>query len=90
MDDLPPATSITGIKAEGAKRTVRGVSHDDGEIATVSVNGRNSTITAQHAGVADWVITLDAPADGRYLAAATDRAGNVELVPHSYQARPTP
>ena len=61
---------------------MRGVSHDNGEIATVSVNGHPAKITSQHAGVADWIITLDAPADGRFLAQATDRAGNVELMPH--------
>jgi len=67
---------------------VRGISHDNGEIATVSVNGRPATITAQHAGVADWTITLDAPADGRHIAKATDLAGNAELVPHLVIHRP--
>ena len=82
VDDLPPATLITSIQTSGGQRTVRGVSHDNGEIATVSVNGRPATITTQHAGVADWIITLAAPADGRYLAQATDRAGNAERMPH--------
>ena len=58
------------------------IKRDNGEIATVSVNGRPATITTQHAGVADWIITLAAPADGRYLAQATDRAGNAERMPH--------
>jgi len=87
VDDLPPATLITGIRADGARRVVRGVSHDNGEVAAVTVNGRPATITSQHAGVADWVVTLDAPADGRYAAAATDRAGNSELTPHVFPAR---
>ena len=82
VDDLPPATLMTSIQPAGTKRSVRGISHDNGEIATVSVNGQRATITAQHAGVADWIITLDAPTDGRYLAKATDRAGNAELTPH--------
>ncbi len=82
VDDLPPATLITSVQPEGTRRIVRGISHDDGEIATVSVNGHPATITTQHAGVADWVITLDAPADGRYFAKATDLVGNAELVPH--------
>jgi len=90
VDDLPPATLITGIKAVGTKRIVRGVSHDNGEVAAVSVNGQPAKITAQHAGVADWIITLDAAADGGYLAKATDRAGNTELVPHDLRERPTP
>jgi len=85
VDDLPPATlitSITSITSEGAKRLVRGVSHDNGEIVAVMVNGQRATITAHHAGVADWSITLDAPADGRYHAHATDTAGNAERMPH--------
>ena len=82
VDDLPPATLITSIQTVGNQRTVRGVAHDNGQIATVSVNGRPATITSQHAGVADWIITLAAPADGRYLAQATDLAGNAERMPH--------
>jgi hypothetical protein len=82
VDDLPPATLIMSIQPEGARRIVRGIAHDNGEIATVSVNGHPATITAQHAGVADWIITLDAPSNGRYLAQATDLAGNAEQMPH--------
>ena len=82
VDDVPPATSITSITTEGAKRLVRGVSHDNGEIASVTVNGHSATILTLQAGIADWTLTLDAPADGRYLAKATDRAGNAELTPH--------
>jgi hypothetical protein len=78
---------ITSIKSEGAKRIVRGVSHDNGEIATVSVNGHPATITAQHAGVADWMITLDGTADGRYIAQATDCARNAERMPHDLTER---
>ena len=90
VDDLPPATLITGIASEGTKRIVRGVAHDNGEIATVTVNGHSAKITAQHAGVADWAITLDAPADGRYLAKATDRTGNAELTPHEVRQHAKP
>lgn len=82
VDDLPPATMITTIRPEGARRSVRGISHDNGEIATVSVNGQAAKITSQHAGVADWSITLDAPTDGRFVATATDAAGNAERTPH--------
>ena len=77
-----PATLITSIHSTGTKRLVRGVSHDNGEIATVCVNGHPAKIIAQHAGVADWTITLDVPVDDRYVAQATDRARNVELRPH--------
>ncbi len=82
VDDLPPASLITSIQHDRTQRTVRGVSHDNGEIATVSVNGHHATITRRHAGVADWIITLEAPADGRYRARATDLADNAELTPH--------
>ena len=82
VDDLPPATLMTSIREEGEKRIVSGVSQDDGEVATVTVNGKSAKITVQHAGVADWVVTFDGPTDGRYLAQATDRAGNSERIPH--------
>ena len=61
VDDLPPATMITSMQPNGNRLLVRGISHDNGEIATVTVNGRLAAITTQHAGVADWTITLDAP-----------------------------
>ncbi len=82
VDDLPPATLITSIQPNGTQRIVRGISHDNGEIATITVNGRPATITTQHAGVADWAITLDAPPDGRYNAKATDFSGNAERMSH--------
>ena len=90
VDDLPPATLITRVVVAGDKRRVIGVTHDDGEVAAVTVNGQAATITAQHAGVADWSIVLDAPADDStakrtITAAATDRAGNMELLPHSWE-----
>jgi len=87
VDDLPPATLLTSIQATGTKRVVRGVSHDNGEIQGVVVNGRPATITAQRAGVADWTITLDASADDRYVAQSTDRARNIELMPHALSLR---
>ena len=90
VDDLPPATLITSITSEGARRIVSGISHDNGEVATVTVNGHSAKITEQHAGVTDWAITLDAPADGRYLAKATDRAGNAELTPHDVRPHGEP
>ena len=87
LDDLPPATLITSIQMAGVQRIVRGVSHDNSDIATVSINGHPAKITTQHAGVADWTLTLDTPADGHYIATATDRAGNVELTPHDLRER---
>ena len=90
VDDLPPATLITSIQVEGTKRIVSGVSHDNGEIATVVVNGQPAKITFQQAGVAEWTITIEASVDGHYLATSTDRAGNVELTPHDLQDRIAP
>lgn len=87
VDDLPPATLITSIEPAGVRRLVRGVSHDNGEIATVTVNGHSAAINSQHAGVADWTITLDQPANGRYVAQAIDDARNVELHPHALSYR---
>ncbi len=82
VDDLPPATLITSVQHNGTSRIVRGIAHDNGDIATVTVNGLPATIAANQAGIADWTITLDAPANGRYLAKATDIAGNAERMPH--------
>ena len=73
---------ITNIQQDGKRLTLHGVAHDNDEIITVFVNGRPATITTQHAGVADWSITLDPSADGHYLAKATDLAGNAELKGH--------
>ena len=64
-----------------------GVSHDNDEVVSVVVNGQPARITAQHAGVADWTLTLDAAADGSYTAKAMDRAGNTELLPHFARLR---
>ena len=86
VDDLPPATLVTSIESEGAKRIVRGVSHDNGEVRLVTVNGLPARITAQHAGVADWVITLELSADGQLIAQSSDSKGNIELTPHSIRA----
>ena len=82
VDDLPPATLVTSIESHGVKRIVRGVSHDNGEVRTVSVNGHPARIIAQHAGVADWAITLDLPSNGHITALSTDWQGNRELTPH--------
>ena len=87
VDDLPPATLVTSVQPAGTRRIVRGVAHDNGEIATVFVNGQPATITTQHAGVVDWNVTLDGPDDGRYVATATDLAGNAERTPHEVRTK---
>ena len=86
IDDLPPTTMITHMMPAGMQRIVRGIAHDNGEIAGVMVNGQSATINAQQAGVADWSITLDPPADGKITAHATDRAGNIEQMRHEIGA----
>jgi hypothetical protein len=78
IDDLPPATLVTSVKRNGSKLQVHGISHDNGEIARVVVNGKNAAIVSHQLGVADWEIDLDAPANGKITAGAIDRAGNRE------------
>ena len=90
VDDQPPATLITQIRVVGHQRIVSGVSHDNGEVALVTVNGQPASIVAQQAGIADWTITLDAPADGHWSAHAQDRDGNQERMPHELATTPTP
>jgi len=86
-DEVPPATLITGIQAMGKKHVLYGISHDNGEIKSVTVNGQAAEILTQQAGVADWTITLDLPPDSRYSAQATDQAGNVEQMPHRIERK---
>jgi hypothetical protein len=78
VDDLPPATIITAVCADGDGLLVRGVSQDNGEIAGVTVNGKAAKITSSHAGVADWEIRLARKGDEKLVATATDAAGNAE------------
>jgi Cu/Zn superoxide dismutase len=83
VDDLPPATIITG-----AERTilgellVTGTAEDNGTITRVTINGKSAT--AVDPNFATWEIKLLGPdADAaRLTAQATDDAGNVELTPH--------
>lgn len=76
VDDLPPATLVTDVVKQDSVWLVRGVSHDNGTVATVTVNGKPAAITSQHSGVADWEIALtERPRE----AWATDAAGNKEL-----------
>ncbi|MFN0079930.1 MAG: G8 domain-containing protein [Prosthecobacter sp.] len=82
VDDLPPATLITSIRHDGKRSIIRGVSHDNGEVASITVNGTVARIITQQAGVADWEATLATPANGCFKAQAADQAGNAELLPH--------
>jgi hypothetical protein len=82
VDDQPPATVVLATRRTGGQVIVQGVSHDNGEIASVVVNGQPAKIVSQAAGVADWEIALDLPADQTVSAHAFDRAGNVEQRKH--------
>jgi hypothetical protein len=83
VDDQPPATVITQLRRAGAKWLVTGISHDNGEITTITVNGQPAKVVARNAGVVDWTIEIESPSDGRVLAQAADEAGNVEQTGHA-------
>jgi hypothetical protein len=83
VDDLPPATIITSVRAADGKVVVRGTSHDNGDIASVTVNSQRAKVLGNHAGVLDWEIVIDSPADGAIVAHVTDKSGNEEKMSHS-------
>ena len=83
-DDLPPATLITRIEPVDDRWRISGVTHDNGDIAGIHVNDQEATILARHAGVVDWTITLEAPADRLIVASAIDMNGNREQAPHEF------
>lgn len=81
VDDLPPATVITSARKQAdGKLLVRGVTQDNGEVAEVTVNGQKARLVTQHAGVADWELTLSAAKE--LTASARDKAGNAERNAH--------
>lgn len=82
VDDLPPATIVLSATSTGSRHRVRGISHDNGEIASVSVNGQKAKILSVRAGVVDWEIMLEKPKKGMIYAFATDKAGNAEQTGH--------
>jgi len=82
IDDLPPATIITAMRRTGEKLVVSGVTHDNGEIKSVTLNGLAAKFTSNRGGIANWSIELPPPTDGIVSAHATDDAGNVEKTAH--------
>jgi hypothetical protein len=80
IDDLPPATMIRSVRKENGKLIVTGLTEDNGDIASVTVNGQPARVTAAGAGVTDWQAEVQPAAE--VIAIATDRAGNVEATPH--------
>ena len=86
VDDLPPATMITSVQRVKSQLIVKGISQDDGDIASVIVNGRPAKIISSHAGVADWEISLPlSEAKKRLVARAVDHAGNAENTAHTVE-----
>jgi hypothetical protein len=79
-DDLPPATLVTRVRRDGDRLHLKGMAHDNGTVASVTVNGAAAVITSQHAGVAEWELTL--PAAAPLTAKSRDAAGNEERWPH--------
>ncbi len=82
VDDEPPASIILSALAVGDQVEIRGISHDNGTIEAVAVNGHPADFVASQAGVVDWRLRIARPADGMLEATATDDSGNVELTPH--------
>ncbi len=82
IDDIPPATIITSVQHQGGQILVQGISHDNGQTTSITVNGIEAESTANRAGVVDWQATIPLPVDGRIVAAATDDSSNQELTPH--------
>ncbi|APW61567.1 G8 domain-containing protein [Paludisphaera borealis] len=83
VDDLPPATAITGVSASGPSRVVvRGTASENGAVAKVLVNGRPAR--SVRGRFDEWEVEIDGVGgDGIDLSAhAEDVAGNVEKLPH--------
>ncbi|MEM7234700.1 MAG: hypothetical protein AAF517_21150, partial [Planctomycetota bacterium] len=85
VDDEPPATIILSTKSVKGRVLVRGVSHDNGRIVRVEVNGTAAREISRAAGVVDWEIEIDTPPTGVVRAGAIDAAGQRELTPHVVQ-----
>jgi hypothetical protein len=80
VDDLPPATVITGVTRRGSKWVVRGTTSDNGTVKRVLVNGKEAR--AVRPNFAEWEAVLAAVPSGKLSAHAEDAAGNVEKRPH--------
>src|SRR5262245_53990611 len=53
VDDLPPATIILSVRRQGEKLLVQGVSHDNGVIRSVTVNGQDAKLATIQPGMVD-------------------------------------
>lgn len=83
VDDIPPATIITGVRHVGDAMLVTGVSHDNGAIVSVVVNGKEAEVVSTSSGVVDWQLSLPRPASGKLVALAKDDSGNIEQTAHT-------
>ena len=83
VDDIPPATIITSVRRDRGTLIVQGVSHDNGDIAWVTVNDKKVKVVSTNAGVVDWQVTLGEPASDKLIAFAKDKADNVEQTAHT-------
>lgn len=84
VDDPPPATFITHVRAADGKLIVRGTTSDNGTVKRVRVNGKEARALA--ANFAEWEIRPDgARSSGFKLSAhAEDAAGNIETRQHEW------
>jgi hypothetical protein len=87
IDDQPPVTVVLAVRKVADKLVVEGVSHDDGEVESITVNGRLADIVSTTAGVADWRVELNEHSAERIIAVAKDNAGNSERTPHQLIAQ---
>jgi hypothetical protein len=88
VDDLPPATVITGVRQTApGKLAVRGTTSDNGTVKKVLVNGREARALAPN--FAEWEVVLEGVPPGalKLTAGAEDAAGNVEKRPHELLLR---
>jgi hypothetical protein len=88
VDDLPPATVITGLARHNGQVVVRGTASDNGTVTKVTVNGQAAKALA--ANFAEWEIALPEGKGGelKVSAHAEDAAGNVEKLPHVVVVKP--
>lgn len=86
VDDLPPVTVITHIRArDAASYLVRGTTTDNGIVKKVIVNGVPARSLAGNFAEWEAIVTLAEPATNQIAAFAEDEAGNIEPRPHVVQ-----
>ena len=83
VDDLPPATVLTGVSKSGDKLMIRGVTGDNGTVKRVLVNGVEAKPTREN--FAEWEAII--PVTDKISAHAADKAGNVERLAHDVVVR---